>query len=134
MTEQIADAVTLVRKAIYAATSPLVGAYLGLPKSYWLLGEQGAPLPYLVVQSQDQGGRDASMLGLAGWRGQFTVKALADTQSGAEDALAGVPAAMANLSSTGFTITATLVRPLVLPPKDGVWQAGLIYDIELYRS
>lgn len=131
----IPDAISLVRPALYAALCPLTAAYNGHPRCYWLVAEQGAPLPLLVVQSQDGGGADASLLGLGGWAGLITVKALASSLAAAETLLAGVPAAMAALAAPeDFTIRATFVRPLVLPPADGVWQAGQIYRVQLYRS
>lgn len=131
----IPDAISIVRTALYAALSPLCGTYQGLPRCYWLVAAQGAPLPLLVYQSQDGGGQDASLLGQGGWAGLITVKALASSPSAAEALLAGVPAALEGLSApAGYTIRATFNRPLVLPPKDTVWQAAHIYRIQLYRA
>lgn len=134
MTTQIHEAIPVIRAAIYSALTPLAATYLGLPKVYWLVADQGAPLPLFVFQSQDLGGRDASMLSLAGWRGEMTIKTLGRNQAEADALLDGVHTAMAGLTASGFTVTATLLRPLVTRPLDGVWQAGLIYTIELYRS
>lgn len=137
----IADAIKVVRKALAPALTTLTGSHNGIPKCYWTVQTpdpttgQLAPLPVIVFQSQDAGGRDSSMLNLAGWTGDVTIKALAKTQDAADAQLAGVPAVMAALANpTGYTITATFKRPLALPPIDGVWQSGLIYTIELYRS
>ena len=131
----IPNAISIVRQALYASLSPLCATYQGLPKCYWLVAAQGAPLPLLVMQSQDGGGQDASLLGLGGWAGLITVKALATSQSAAEALLAGVPDALAALANPdGYTIRATFNRPLVLPPKDGVWQAAQSYQIQLFRS
>lgn len=134
MTTPIANAIPLARAAVYAALAPLVGTYQSLPRCYWLAAAQGAPLPLLVMQSQDGGGGDASMLNLGGWSGLITVKAIAASLAGAEALLSGVPAAMEALAApAGYTIRATLARPLTLPPSEDVWSAGLIYSIDLFR-
>ena len=130
MTAQpITDAIPRVRTALYAALAPLVGTYEGVARAYWLIAPQGAPLPLLVFQAQDGGGGDASLLGIGGWSGLFTIRALAASQSAAEALLAGVPAALATLSG----MQATFVRALVVPPEDGVQTAALIYRITLYQ-
>jgi len=127
--QPITDAIPRVRTALYAALAPLVGTYEGVARAYWLIAPQGAPLPLLVFQAQDGGGGDASLLGIGGWSGLFTIRALAASQSAAEALLAGVPAALATLSG----MQATFVRALVVPPEDGVQTAALIYRITLYQ-
>lgn len=130
----IPDAIAIVRVALYSALSPLCASYNGRPKCYWLVAEQGAPLPLMISQSQDNGGQDASFLNGGGWEGLITVKALAASQSAAEALLAGVPAALEGMAHpSGYTIRATFDRPLVLPPKDGVYQDAQIWHITLYR-
>ena len=132
MTTPIANGTELVRKAIFAALSPLAGAHDGLPKCYWLLNDQGAPLPFLVYQGD---GDDASMLGQAGWVGEFTVRAHGANQADAELLISGVQAAMNGLTAPGgFTITATYLRSPTIPPKDAVWTAAQTYNVELYRA
>ncbi len=131
----IPDALTIVRVALYAALSPLCGRYNNNPKCYWLIAEEGATFPLMVYQSQDGGGQDASYLGIGGWQGDITIRALASKLSEAENLIAGVPAALESLANpAGYTIKATLVRPLVIPPKDRVWTAAQIYRIQLYRA
>lgn len=131
----IPNALDVVRVALYAALSPLCGAYNSHPKCYWLIAELGAPLPLLVFQSQDGGGQDASFIGLGGWQGEITIRALAASPNAAAAQLAGVPAALEALTNpAGYTIRATFLRPLTLPPKDGVWTSGQIYRIHLYRA
>lgn len=129
----ITDAIPRVRTALYAALAPLVGSYNGQARAYWLVAAQGAPLPLLIFQAQDGGGGDESLLGVGGWSGLFTIKALASSQSAAEALLATVPAALASLSTGGLSIQATFARTLVLPPLDGVHTAALVYRITLYQ-
>lgn len=131
--QPLTDAIPRVRSALYAALAPLVGTYEGQAKAYWLIASQGAPLPLLVFQAQDGGGGDGSLLGIGGWSGLFTIRALAASQSAAEALLAGVPAALAGLSTSGVSIQATFARALVVPPLDGVHTAALIYRITLYQ-
>lgn len=122
MTTPITNAVPLLRAALASALS-----------AYWLQAPINTPRPYRVFQAQDGGGADTSFLNSAGWAGLYTIRAHADTQGEADAALANVPAAMQALSVAGYTVTATFVRALVLPPLDGVWSAGLIYSIDLFR-
>jgi hypothetical protein len=135
MTTPITNALDIVTQALHSALSPLVGSHQGNPKCYWLVAEQGATLPYLVYQSQDLGGRDASMLNVAGWEGEITIKSTAVDKGAAQTLLATVPAAMEALANpSGFTLTATFIRPLVIPAKDTRYTAALIYKLELFRS
>lgn len=129
----ITDAVPKVRTALYAALSPLVAAYQGIPKAYWLQAPEGAPLPLLVFQAQDGGGKADDYLNSAGWSGLYTIRALADSATAAETLLSGVPAALAGLTVNGYGCTVQFQRSLVLPPLDGVHTAALIYQIELYQ-
>lgn len=137
----IPDALTVVRVALLAALAPLCGTYNGNRKCYWQIQEPDpdtgtlAPLPIIVFQSQDGGGQDASFLGLGGWEGEITIRALALTLADAEAQIASVPAALEALANpVGYTIRATFLRPLALSPKDLVYTAAQIYRIQLYRS
>lgn len=131
--QPITDAIPRVRAALYAALAPLVGTYEGAAKVYWLVAAQGAPLPLLIMQAQDGGGGDQSLLGAGGWSGLFTIKALAASASAAEALLAGAPGALQSLSTSGLSIQATFARSLVLPPADGAHTAALVYRITLYQ-
>lgn len=129
------DAIPIVRAALY----PKLAA---IETTYWQQAERGAALPYLVFQSQDGGGDDASMLNLGGWSGLVTVKALSlSVEAGggglaaAEALLSGVPTAFESLTQpSGYTIRAYLARPLTLPPLDDVHTAALIFRVDLYRT
>ncbi len=122
----ITDAVPKVRTALYSALSP-VGA------AYWLQAPEGAALPFLVYQAQDGGGQDDSYLNSAGWSGLYTIRALANSPSAAETLLAGVPAALAGLTVSGYSARARFVRSLVLPPDNGTHTAALVYEIEVLQ-
>jgi hypothetical protein len=131
----IPNAIAIVRTALYGALCPLVGTYQGRPRCYWQIATEAAPLPLLVFQSQDIGGRDASYLALGGWEGLITVKALASSDAAAEMQLSGVYAALESMPHPrGYTIHCTLDRPLTVPPGDGVYTAGLIVRVRLYRA
>lgn len=128
----ITNAIPVVRTALYAALSPLVGTYSGIKKAYWLQAAQGAPLPLIIYQPQSNG-EDASFLNGNGYQGLWTVRALADTAGGAETLLNTVVAPIAAITSAGgYSFTATFFQVIAPPPVDGVWQAGLIYRVRLY--
>lgn len=129
----ITDAIPLIRRALYTVLAPLVSSYNGVPKAYWLQADLGAPLPLLVYQSQDGGGKDVSFLSHAAWSGLFTIRALAGSASAAETLLATVPAALDTLTVSGYGVGVQFVRSLVLPPLDQVHTAGLVYQIDLYQ-
>lgn len=131
---QIANGTALIRASLATALAPLVGIYQGQPNAYWLQAPETAPLPLLVYQAQDGGGQDISFLNGAAWSGLFTIKALvADSSPSAADTLlAGVPAALAAMTVPGYRVGVLFVRDLVLPPRDFVYTAGLIYQIDLY--
>ena len=131
--QPITDAIPRVRTALYAALAPLVGTYEGAARVYWLVAAQSTPLPLLIMQAQDGGGGDTSLLGVGGWSGLITIKALAASASAAEALLATVPPALASLSTSGLSIQATFVRSLVLPPADGAHTAALVYRITLFQ-
>jgi hypothetical protein len=141
----IPDAIPLVRAAVRGALGSLAPMFNGHRACYWLQAEEGAAAALvtepptlaslLILQSQDLGGRDASMLSLGGWEGLITVRALASSPSAAEAQMAGVASALDTLSApSGYTIRATLERPLVLPPDGRIHTYGGIYRIALYRS
>lgn len=129
----ITDAIPKIRAGLFAALSPLVDDYQGIAKAYWLQAPIGAPLPLLVYQAQDGGGSEDDFLNSAAWTGLYAIRALGSTPVDAETLLAGVPAALAGLSVSGYTARSTFVRSLVLPPLDSVHTAALIYRIALYQ-
>jgi hypothetical protein len=131
----LTEAIEKVRLAIYTALSPLAAPH-GV---YWLQADQGVPLPYVIYQSQDGGGQDLKHLGDYAWEGLVTIRALANgesgKQSGAEALLDAVLPGMSGLAVSGYTFSVEHERPLVIPPDDnGVWQAGHIYRLRLYRN
>jgi hypothetical protein len=126
----ILDSITIVRFAILAALDPLTTSGV-----YWLEAPETAVRPFVVVQSQDAGGRSEPRLSSLGWSGLITVKALAHTLQAAEALLGAVAPGMATLNApTGYDMTAEHVRPIVLGPRDGVWQAGHIWLVSLERE
>jgi hypothetical protein len=131
----LTEAIEKVRLAIYTALSPLAAPH-GV---YWLQADQEvATLPYVIYQSQDGGGHDLTHLGDYAWEGLITVRALANgesgKQSGAEALLDAVLPGMNSLTVSGYSFSVEHERPLVIPPDDnGVWQAGQIYRLRLYR-
>lgn len=116
----IYDAIHIVRKAIFEALDPLTTAGV-----YWQTAAQTAALPFCVYQSQDNGGRAEKHLNALGWSGLITIKAIAASQSAAETLMAAVAPGMASLASTGYSLMAEYMQPVVIPPDDtGRWQAA----------
>src|SRR5262245_10397896 len=109
----IPDAITLVRAKVYAAVSSIAPTYNGHPACYWLEAERGVIPPYIVMQSQDNGGLDDSMLGRGGWTGLITIKATSlDVRAGggglaaAEALLVNVPAAIEAIADpSGYSLS-----------------------------
>lgn len=133
----ITDAMDIVTASFQTALAPLCGIHPdGYPKCYWHKVEEGAPLPVMVYQSADGGGSDASMLGLGGWQGDMIVKVLARTNEAAKAGMAGVADALMNhLTVSGaFTIQATFVHQVPIPPLDNVWTAAHKYRVTLFRA
>lgn len=138
----VTAAIPLVRRSIYQALAPLMGAYQdgnGNAKAYWMQAEQGIARPFVVFQSQDLGGMADDYIGTAGWEGLIALRALADTQSATETLLGVVLPGMGSLALpsgyTGYSISATWERPLVVPPTvDGIWTSGALYRVSIYRS
>lgn len=128
----ITDAMPKIRVALYTALGPLVGTYQGIAKAYWLQAAQGAPLPLIVYQAQAPFKEDDFLNSAAGG-GLFTIRALADSAAAAETLLASVPAAMNNLSVSGYGCRVTFIEAPVIPPLDQVHTAALTYRIELFQ-
>lgn len=130
MIAPIITSITIVRFAIVAALDPLTTSGV-----YWLEAPETAVRPFVVIQSQDSGGRGEPRLSSLGWSGLITVKALADTLSAAETLMANVaPGMSALVAPTNYDLTAAYVRPMVLPPSEGVWQCGHIWMVKLERE
>ena len=133
----IYPAIRLVRFAIVPA---LVARSSGAGV-YWLQAPEGAALPYVIVQSQDAGGRAEPHLSALGWSGLITVKALANANgsgnaAGAAEALMdAVAPGMDNLTApAGYDLSVSYERALVVPPLEGVHQAGHIWRVTLERE
>lgn len=129
---QITNGMALIRAALATALASLVGTYEGQPRAYWLQAPELSPLPLLIYQPQSPP-QAADFLNGAGADGLFTIKALAASNAAAETLIATVPAAIAGLAITGYSVRAVFVRELSLPPRDDAYTAGLIYSIELYH-
>lgn len=126
----IITAITIVRFAVVGALDPLTTAGV-----YWLEAPEGAVLPFVVCQSQDQGGRGEARLSSLGWSGLITVKALATTLSAAETLMAAVAPGMGALvAPTNYDMSVSYVRPVVLPPSDGIWQIGHQWLVSVERE
>jgi len=134
----ILDSITLVRFVLMAAIDPLTTRGV-----YWQEASSTAVRPFVVIQSQDAGGISTLRLDSQGWSGLITVKALADSigmpngnaLAAAEALLATVALGMAALvAPAGYDLSVQFVRPLVLPPSDGVWQIGHIWEVQLERA
>lgn len=128
MAAPITDAITVLRGAIFAALTPLTTRTID-----WAQAE-GRTLPYVIVQSQDGGGRANPFLDSVGWQGLVTVKALATTLPAAEALMAAVAPGMDALTATGYAITTIYDRPVTVPPDAGVWQAINVWRIYIDRS
>lgn len=136
--DPIIESLRLVRSAIRPALLALSNG-AGV---YWLQANEGAAYPFVVFQSQDGGGQDEHAVGALNWSGLITVKALAkagngttNPQAAAEALMEAVAPGMASLSSpAGYVIGARHVRPIVLPPADGVWQAAHQWRVRLERT
>lgn len=123
--DPITDAIELLRYAVYAALSPLHSAV------FWMQATQETPLPFVIFQSQDAGGQSLKWLSSHGWAGLVTVRALAESQSAAEALYKQVAPGMQVLYRPGHSISAVWERPIVLPPRDGVWQSGGIWRVTI---
>lgn len=132
----IYSSLRLVRFAIRAALLALSSG----KEVYWLQAGEGASMPYVVVQSQDAGGQGAFAIGAIAWSGLITVKALAtangsgNAQATAEALMEAVAPGMGSLAApAGYAIGARYVRPVVIPPLDGVWQSAHTWRVRLER-
>lgn len=133
----IYSAIRLVRFAIVPALAALSGG----KGVYWLQAPEGTAFPFVVVQSQDAGGVSNPNLGSLGWTGLITVKALADAngsgnaQALAESLMEAVAPGMDNLTAPAlYDLSVAYVRPVVIPPDSGVWQAAHIWRVNLERE
>ena len=126
----ILDAIELMRASVYAA----LAARTARPVRWLQAGETDA-LPLVIFLSQDAGGNADARIGRVDWQGIITVKAAADTPSGAAALLADVAPGMdALVVPTGYAIRATYLRPIILPPDDGVWQSGHSWRVFLTQE
>jgi hypothetical protein len=130
-------AIRLVRFAI----TPALAALSGGKGVYWLQAPEGAAFPFVVVQSQDAGGGANPNLGSLGWAGLITVKALAqangsgNAQAAAESLMEAVAPGMDTLTAPAlYDLSVAYVRPVVIPPSDGVWQCAHIWRVSLERE
>jgi hypothetical protein len=118
--------IRILRYAIVAALDPLTTTGV-----YWVQAKQGVALPFVIAQSQDNGGRGEKTVGALSWSGLVTIRALAASQSAAETLLEAVAPGMASLSSAGYTITTIYDRPITIPPRDDTWQCGHIWRVHI---
>lgn len=135
----ILNAEFLFRKAIYGAFVPLLTAYVdsaGRVKCYWKRadqldanGQQVAP-PYLIYQPQSDIA-PVKWLNNVDAEGLFTIRALAPSPSAAETLLGVAVVGMANLASTGYTLSAMYERSPSIPPVDNIWTAAHIFRVAL---
>lgn len=123
----IYTAIQLARRAIKAA----LGA-----NAHWQRNEALTPtLPYLVIDSQDRGGKQNQTIGSAGWRGLITIRAIASYQDEADAALLPVYAAMQTLTTiAGYTIAAVFVQPIVIPPTSDARYAAAQWEVFIERT
>ena len=128
MASPILDAITILRGAVSSALDALTDRPI-----YWAQAE-GGTLPYVIVQSQDGGGRANPALNSVGWAGLVTVKALASTLPAAETLMAAIAPGMDSLTATGYVITTIYDRPVTLPPESGVWQSINTWRVIIDRS
>lgn len=133
----IIEAIRLVRFAI----TPALAARSGGKGVYWLQAPEGTAYPFVVVQSQDNGGEGTPRLNSLGWSGLITVKTLAQTngsgnaQASAEALMEAVAPGMDNLTApAGYDLSVAYDRPVVIPPLDGVWQCAHIWRVTLERE
>jgi hypothetical protein len=121
----IYPAIAVLRKAIFEALDPLTAVGV-----YWVQATQGVALPFVIYQSQDNGGQAQKSVGALGWSGLITVRALAANQSAAETLMLAVAPGMASLSASGYQITTAYERPITIPPGDS-WQCGHIWRVTI---
>lgn len=132
-TEPILTAETILATAIRNALAPIAGTYNTRPKVYWLLGEQGAPKPFLIAQAQTPIER-LDRIGDVGATALIAVKALAESGAAARDLLAAAAPRMNNLSYEGYRLKARYIRSPIIPPLEGVYQSAHIYRITIERG
>lgn len=119
------SAIAVLRKAIFEALDPLTSAGV-----YWVQAAQGVALPFVIYQSQDNGGGSVKSVGALAWSGLITVRALAANQSAAETLMLAVAPGMASLSAAGYSIKTEYERPITIPPGDA-WQCGHIWRVSI---
>ncbi len=116
----IIDAISIVWGAIYAALDPLTAVPI-----YWASAAEGINPPFIVGQSQDNGGRAEKHLNGLGWSGLITIKAVAENLPAATAIMTAIAPGMASLSSVGYGLMAEYMQPVVIPvDADGRWQAA----------
>jgi hypothetical protein len=121
------SAIEVVRGAIFAALDPLTAA----PVS-WAQADEGVDPPFVIFQSQDNGGRAARRLNELGWSGLITVRAIAMSQSAAATLMAAVAPGMESLAAAGYAVSAEYAQPVVVPPDTGGrWTCGHVWRVYL---
>lgn len=129
MPTPIYDAITRMRFAIAAALQARTARGV-----YWQEAPSTATRPFVVFQSQDNGGRAERAIGALDWSGLIVVKALADTVGASEALMAQVAPGMEALTATGYTIAAAYDHPITIPPDGGVYQSAHQWRVSLHRS
>lgn len=138
----ILDPIAILRVALFAAIGPLLSGYqdsAGRAKCYWQRADQkdangvSVTIPYVVCQSQDNGGQAVKHVGDWGWAGLVALKALANGQTPAEILYALAAPGMAQLAHVGYSISADFQQPLVIPPTPtDTWQSGGIWRVTIH--
>lgn len=129
MPSPIYTSVRLARNAIKAALQ----ARTTRPVRWWRAFSSDTR-PYVVIQSQDLGGRAEKRVGDIGWSGLIVVKAVGDLPDTAEQLMAAVAPGMEALSSPGYTIRAEYDRPIALPPDGDTHSDAHQWRVSLHRS
>lgn len=135
--------VRVLTTALYAALSPLVGVYAGVPACYWLKAVQGAAEALLageldgVIIFQAQAPiRDGGYIDDAEATGTIVVKAIAATDDAAQDLLESAVAALAaGLSApAGYAVQLEWADEPVIPPLNGLYTAAASYRATIRRA
>lgn len=126
MSAPVYTAITILRTALTQALGALTTQQVR-----WVEPLPDDLLPYVIAQSQDNGGAALNYVDEVAWSGLVTVKALATSLPAAEQLMNTVTPAMDVLSHAGVAISSKYQRPLSLPSSDGVYQAGHIWRVTI---
>lgn len=134
----------VISAAFYAALSPLVEPYGGIPACYWQRAPGAGPAAALIngelagaITVQAQGNLvSAGWIGEATVEGSILVKAFAADDDAAQELMADAAAAIAAGLSTpaGYRATAAWAAEVVLPPTDGIYTAAALYRVAVRRD